>query len=972
MLGVTGVGMNFSSTGLRGFLFVLASACSLSARQTIRRYPSPGVLATSANPVYSTAVFRDSSSLNAGFYLGASSSDPQAGFSLSFATLSDQVVMEGQDDYHIQSVLTLGGQPQGLTPLLVENATINNSADITSSSFVANPLYNNYFIALDRYDSFARGVPVVVPADHPEQIYFVEGLGRTNDADRNQLYNKLIKLIAGNTLKDAAGSLNAVISAIVAPSSRVSTIHGAIFAGVGANTTLALAGVTPSYTNDTAKGIQRGLIPFNMVNGSAGNASYSLTTAIGVQSTIQCFYWDEVTARLYVGLKTNLTHGLSGAGSYVMGVWVVQFTTTGTYAQVAAVYPLINPAFIDVPHASIGQITPGSNFEINKMTTLHATTGKSYLIVQGGKHTTGPDDNTYRVGLWAFPIIRTSDTAALVGRASDDTDNTILATTLTSNSIVDMAGNFSTFPQFNSDNVQISDICVAGDTILAAVKRVDPTDPTYLSYTGVFATTALFDSNGYIRGWSEWKRHSYYGEDVHNVGYDSLTGRLWAVIGAGHDAVVVNDWERDTVKTFITSDVLYSIGSPSRTVQDYIAQEYSQNSQGGVTGVGSLDLADYGTSDVRTLTPFASRHVQLLGVGGDSKVTFIEAGHGDGSTPSQSEYQNSIYDTSRIKTFNNLSSLGLIHSFCTVQDGILTNRWIVIAGSKGFAVFARTNGFGFQALSADDWLTQIDTMGARIFTEIADVKSIAFDQVHSSLFVLTPKKIYEISLSTNKFKSAAPDPLNPSLYASITDLPGATAQDEFLCMEIYGGALAPAPIGARCVVGTTRGLYHTLIESISFTELISPVLETLDGHGSLGPVRALQLFREDRYNSEGNLYAFVSRRSRDSALIYRFDMSGTPAPIVDASGREYLVNIGASRERALVDAGHIHHALVPLQSATDYLKLITLQYTTAGTRVESNEPVNYKDLPTRLTALARVAGWSSLVLATNWGISVRD
>lgn len=900
-----------------------------------------------ASPVYGLSIFKNSSYGQSASFLLAASETPQAGYGISVASLQNQTISDGEDDFHVRTVLGLNPTHSSdekafpvSSPLLFSSAIINgDNQAATSAGFAGNPLYATYFTCLACYPS---GSPVVVPANTQSQMYLLEGSFQTPSTDGNQTFNGVMNIVG--SLKDGAvaPAPNAVISQVIAPQSSTPGIGGNIFAAVGSGASLGIAGINPVFSVPN-----KGLIPFDITAGTAGNASYALSADIGINASnqITTFMWDEITQRLYCGFETRLTNG-----SGVMSVWVVRLDSIPPYARVAGVVPFIPSGLLPNNTVGIGQSVRSENFQINKIAMLHASTGRSYLIVQGGKKIV--TDNTYRVGMWAFPIIKTSRNPALVGTASLDEDGTAVATGLPANALLDMAHNIAGTAQFNSADVQISDICVAGDSVFVAVKRVDPTDATKIPQTGIFMTTALFDSGtlqggvtlSNIRAWSQWKRVAYFGDDVHGVGYDTQTGRLWAVVGTNKNTVQVNDWEMDTVVTQASSDVVYTcgvsaVGATPSSVQSIINKALSADDQGGVSSVASLDL-----------TAFATPAAKLVAFGGNGTVVLVQAVDSDGGP---------LYDATRMFTVTNLP-IGLITSICFVSDG--ATNVILCGGTQGLVSIAPLGG---RFINGIDWKTQLDGGFVIINNfDFSQVRALASKVSIGRSLGLTPKTLYALYSSNGATQG---------IEASIADMPDALPSDEFLSLLVFGGAFGgPNP---RYFLGTTKGLYTKLSTDANWVECKN------SANNSLGPVRGLQAFTVPGGAVDGNLYVFVSARSRDMGLVYRFDVFGGNVDLItEPTGRDYLKNIGSARENFLVDGGHVHHALVPLQSTLalqptmtkDYLKLIQLNYSASGVRSEQPEPVQYNTLPERLTALTRVSGWDSLVLATDWGISIRN
>ena len=175
---------------------------------------------------------------------------------------------------------------------------------------------------------------------------------------------------------------------------------------------------------------------------------------------------------------------------------------------------------------------------IHKVRVLHASTGPSYLIINGGNGTL----DEIAPHIYALPLVDLQDPAdpdqgTLAAKNSPLTDFrfTVPATTQAelpqdTEPAVQVGGG----PLALSIGSQISDIDVVGDTVYVSIAA----SPSALSEGGILYSQALFDQDGKILRWTPWTQKAFppfstsaqpLGSAVTFFAVDALTSKVWAV-----------------------------------------------------------------------------------------------------------------------------------------------------------------------------------------------------------------------------------------------------------------------------------------------------------------------------------------------------------------------------------------------------------------------------------------------------------
>ncbi len=295
----------------------------------------------------------------------------------------------------------------------------------------------------------------------------------------------------------------------------------------------------------------------------------ALPPAIG---TAAFLFWSDYLKRLYIGLDIDAT--TSGAGGKAVVVARL-FNGTLIFSDIAP-NAAIDPLGIDVVAT-----TDAGNILIPFVKTMHASTGPSYLIANGGDITTIPDAlsrisalplvdnpndfvNQGTLAKYNAPLVdyKFVTPAATIGDLAVYNQNPVMVGT-------------GPLPAFISTTTSagaavVSDIEVIGDTVYVAIEGVQ----SYSVDNGVFYSQAQFDATGKISHWTPWTKRAFpyngfcdptdcqkqiqsfceppapctssccQNMGVAYVAVDAVNGKVWAVNGINNQVVRLTVWDR--------------------------------------------------------------------------------------------------------------------------------------------------------------------------------------------------------------------------------------------------------------------------------------------------------------------------------------------------------------------------------------------------------------------------------------------
>lgn len=281
------------------------------------------------------------------------------------------------------------------------------------------------------------------------------------------------------------------------------------------------------------------------------------------ENNLVSLHWSENLKRLYIGIS-QITSGEEeeeedNAGT--KSVIVAQVNSNGslTFYDIADDSAFTQGATNEI----VGVIGAEESLSIHNLRTMHTSTGRDYLIVNGDN---GQLDTTGNK-IYALPLLNrpsnpirhgTLATRDFLGPAVNSGDPGDLTKSTEIQAIVG-GGDVPI-----NANETISDIVVIGDTVYVSINVAQDAN----NEPGVFYSQATFDEDGIIERWTKWAKRAFpfypseYTQRKNNqetpfedipeedqgrvkfFAVDAGNGKVWAVEGSTAQAVGVTKWER--------------------------------------------------------------------------------------------------------------------------------------------------------------------------------------------------------------------------------------------------------------------------------------------------------------------------------------------------------------------------------------------------------------------------------------------
>lgn len=281
--------------------------------------------------------------------------------------------------------------------------------------------------------------------------------------------------------------------------------------------------------------------------------------------------WDDILHRLFIGYDVetdDANYGESGARSIITArvntpIETLEFER---FAPDAAFNPGQEDNIIGVlSDFCVYPPCTSFNLSVHRIAVLHASTGPSYLIVNGGN---GIRDVTGNL-IFAIPLV--DDPTQITVHGTEANKNSALVNgkfvlpalvnaDLTTNT--DPAALVGAGP-FPFDAIKdLSDMVVVGDTVYAS-SNIPQSNTNEI---GIFYSQAMFDETGKIIRWTPWTKRSFpFNGFPHNspqvtfFDVDAYTGKIWAVGGNNksvNDTIVrVTAWDKGTSDVSLVAQI---------------------------------------------------------------------------------------------------------------------------------------------------------------------------------------------------------------------------------------------------------------------------------------------------------------------------------------------------------------------------------------------------------------------------------
>jgi hypothetical protein len=307
--------------------------------------------------------------------------------------------------------------------------------------------------------------------------------------------------------------------------------------------------------------------------GGIGNGNFlrygSSSPQLNTRPVVTDMHWDPQLETLFIcGNVTSHRPGWTAGGDNIISaITKVKFTDTGNL-HISDILPTnANPAqnntstiFTSKSQWGGALAPPPISSRIFKIRTMHTSTNRTYLIVNGDIDIGNTEEVQNR--FYALQYDKTKELSGTLNNpwqlgtivANDNAKTALRNNFKRTENAADLDGR-------NPDSLvvggelapwiaeyKVADMEVVGDTVyvsFAARTRGAHNDP------GVWATSAMFDNDGVIIGWTKWERvfpsQNDNNEDRASfIAVDAKTGQLWQVNRDGTDARVVR---RTNIKT---------------------------------------------------------------------------------------------------------------------------------------------------------------------------------------------------------------------------------------------------------------------------------------------------------------------------------------------------------------------------------------------------------------------------------------
>ncbi len=262
--------------------------------------------------------------------------------------------------------------------------------------------------------------------------------------------------------------------------------------------------------------------------------------------------WNSQLCRLYIGVslksdtQQKMGDGLRSIVVGQVGCCPEKGTLTLFESAPQAAFNNNENNIVGVTLASNGQAL---NLTVQNMAVMHASTGPSYLIVNGG-------NGTATNQIFALPLVDLCDPTD-VNQGVLANKNVFNTTTYHFETPVAANGDLATTSDpfalvgagplpINVDQT-ISEMFVVGDAVYVSLKI--PQDAN--NETGILYSQALFDYEGKIARWTPWSKRvwplcgfpdSPSNSQVSSFAIDAVTGKVIAVDGSPQQTVRITEW----------------------------------------------------------------------------------------------------------------------------------------------------------------------------------------------------------------------------------------------------------------------------------------------------------------------------------------------------------------------------------------------------------------------------------------------
>jgi len=429
----------------------------------------------------------------------------------------------------------------------------------------------------------------------------------------------------------------------------------------------------------------------DQVKGSATGAEPTL-----VDGHTPALHWCKNLNVWYVGIQ-GATGNADGDAIKVLSAYTIEANNTITARALvnASHTQALNTGAAAAKSNIIGctntDVDPAArSYSILKIDSMLTSTGRDYLIVQGGLGTNAGAPSRQ---IFALPLVgKTGDFPGALAYVNPTDDHTVLFTGIstdfnslyTEESVPAMVGQ-GPLPVAIGENV-VTQMMVIGDAVYCSVSTQQEQDDANVS--GLYCSQAEFDHRGQIVQWSVWTQvlpNEVSGESAENgscsfFAVDAIEGKIWTIPTHDLTAVRVSQWEQPTATDTLVGSVNALLEGPC----------YSQL----VLNKGTSNYAE-------------QQKAQLTLFGGNNKVVAVRTGIATGNDTTSIVRPTTSWTATSPQAVDvsiGLENAGAINTFgATAQNSELTDNYVLAGTNSGLYAFVNTDTeTGINANNNDD------------------------------------------------------------------------------------------------------------------------------------------------------------------------------------------------------------------------------------------------------------------------------
>lgn len=500
------------------------------------------------------------------------------------------------------------------------------------------------------------------------------------------------------------------------------------------------------------------------------------------------------------------------------------------------------------------------------------------------------------------------------------------------------------------NQITITDMQIIGDTVFVSLAEKRDHDPS--ADTGVFASTALFDSDGFIKDWTPWQRISKP-DAVKGFGFDEQSSNLWYVTTADETqdpaTLPLKDYTKAKVMTWGQGNVI----DPVVDGKQILNSNFSAQNLGMVNVVDFSDeTVGFKHSDTGSW-PYFSMRVSV----GYGQVVLIQTGTRDANrvfqptTELTKDTNTFVFDENNDASKDVLPKLGLITCAELSRMVVPDSGWLFVGGTGGVAVLTKTDGTGFDGNAGLEKFSKatdnsfpggskwkfvqlVDVNGKALFPDVRKFVAVGVGIGTHWLYILTRTALYRLEMKKENFIDGKIASASVQTIASISDSTSDetsklfTSGDEFYDMMVMmrkPNKTTPANSTTEILLATSSGLCATREDILKDDPTLNVKNVPLNLNTSIGIPLHFDFISStygdnlikfgNYYGVRGNLYvtslepdiSATDTRTTIKACVYRLCIIGAKISLIaEPYGTPYFyslgtVNIGAFESNGQID-----------------------------------------------------------------------